>query len=99
MIKLIKLTGLDSKEYILNAEHIEKLEQIPESMITLTNGKKYLVKESNDEIVRKVVHIAKLSEKEPKLSQKTILEINQARKRIKEGNFYSEEEAKKILGV
>ena len=55
--------------------------------------------ESYDEIVRKVVHIAKLSEKEPKLSQKTILEINQARKRIKEGNFYSEEEAKKILGV
>lgn len=52
---MIKLTGLDSKEYILNADHIERLEQIPESVITLTNGKKYLVKESNEEIVRKVI--------------------------------------------
>lgn len=52
---MIKLVGLDNKEYILNADHIEKLEQIPESVITLTNGKKYLVKESNDEIVRKVI--------------------------------------------
>lgn len=55
MINLIKLTGLDSKEYVLNAEHIEKLEQIPESVITLTNGRKYLVKESNDEIIKKVI--------------------------------------------
>lgn len=52
---MIKITGLDSKEYIINADHIEKLEQIPESVITLMNGKKYLVKESNEEIVRKVI--------------------------------------------
>ena len=55
MIFMIKVIGLDSKEYIINADHIEKLEQIPESVITLINGKKYLVKESNDEIVRKVI--------------------------------------------
>ena len=42
---MINVVGLDSKEYIINADHIEKLEQIPESVITLTNGKKYLVKE------------------------------------------------------
>jgi flagellar protein FlbD len=52
---MIKVVGLDSKEYVLNADHIEKIEEIPESVITLTNGKKYLVKESNDEIVRKVI--------------------------------------------
>ena len=38
-------------------------------------------------------------EKEPKLSQKTILEIKEARERIKKGEFYTEEEAKKILGI
>jgi len=52
---MIKLVGLDNKEYILNADHIEKLEAIPESVITLTNGRKYLVQESNEEIVRKVI--------------------------------------------
>lgn len=52
---MIKITGLDNKEFVINSEHIEKLEQIPESVITLTNGHKYLVKESNDEIIRKVI--------------------------------------------
>jgi len=52
---MIKLVGLDGKEYVLNADNIEKLEEIPETVITLTNGKKYLVKESNDEVVRKVI--------------------------------------------
>jgi flagellar protein FlbD len=52
---MIKITGLDNKEFVINSEHIEKLEQIPESVITLINGHKYLVKESNDEIIRKVI--------------------------------------------
>jgi flagellar protein FlbD len=52
---MINVTGLDGKEYVINADHIEKLEQIPESVITLTNDKKYLVKESNEDIVRKVI--------------------------------------------
>ncbi len=55
--------------------------------------------ESYDEIVRKVVHLVKLVEKEPKLSQKTIKEIKDARERVKKGEFYTEEEARKILGV
>jgi flagellar protein FlbD len=31
------------------------LEAIPESLITLTNGRKYLVQESNEEIVEKII--------------------------------------------
>lgn len=52
---MIKLTGLDNREIIINAEHIEKLEAVPESLITLTNGHKYLVHESVDEIINKVL--------------------------------------------
>lgn len=52
---MIKVTGMDHKEYILNAEHIEKIEEVPESVITLTNGKKYLVMESAEELLEKVV--------------------------------------------
>ena len=55
--------------------------------------------ESYDELVRKLIYIAKMCEKEPKLSQKTILEIKEARERIKKGDFYSEREAKEILGL
>ena len=55
--------------------------------------------ESYDELVRKLIYLAKLAEKEPKLSQKTILEIREARERIKKGEFYTEDEANKILGL
>lgn len=52
---MIKLTGLNNREFILNADHIEKLESVPESLITLTNGNKYIVLESTEEIINKVI--------------------------------------------
>lgn len=55
--------------------------------------------ESYDELVRKLIYLAKLSENEPKLSQKALIEIREARERIRKGDFYTEEEAKKILGL
>ena len=64
----------------------------------LDNFKQYK-NESYDELIRKLIYIAKLCEDEPKLSQKTIKEINEARERVKKGEFYTESEAKKILGL
>jgi flagellar protein FlbD len=52
---MIWLTGLNKKEFVLNSDLIEKIEEVPESMITLTNGKKYLVTESVEEIIKEVV--------------------------------------------
>jgi flagellar protein FlbD len=52
---MIKLTGLDDKKFVINADHIEKLAETPQSVITLTNGNKYIVKESNDEIIKRVI--------------------------------------------
>jgi len=53
--------------------------------------------ESYNELIQKLIYIAKVCENEPKLSQKTLKEIREARERIKRGKFYTEEEAKKIL--
>ena len=55
--------------------------------------------ESYNELIRKLIYIAKMCEKEPKLSKKTIQDIKEARERIKKGEFYTEEEAKKMLGL
>lgn len=52
---MIKLTGLNNKEIIINADNIEKLEAVPESLITLINGNKYLVHDNIDEIINKVI--------------------------------------------
>jgi predicted transcriptional regulator len=55
--------------------------------------------ESYDEVIRKVVYIAKNCKTEPKLSKETMEGIEKARARIKQGNFVTEEEARKRLGI
>lgn len=52
---MIKVTGLNKKQFIINAEQIEIIEQIPESVITLLSGNKYVVLETSDEIISKVI--------------------------------------------
>lgn len=52
---MINVTGLNNKEFILNAEHIEKIEEVPETLITLVNGKKYIVLETTEQVINKVV--------------------------------------------
>ncbi len=54
--------------------------------------------ESYDEVIKKMLYIAKKAKTQPELSKEAIIAIEKARKRIKAGNFVSEEEAKKRLG-
>ena len=52
---MIKLTSMDGRELVVNAELIERVERVPETVITMTTQKKLLVKESMDEVIEKVV--------------------------------------------
>ena len=52
---MIILMGMNNKEFTLNADHIEKIEEMPETIITLTNGKKYIVLDSIQEVREKVI--------------------------------------------
>lgn len=52
---MISLTALNNVKFYLNEDNIEKMEAVPQSVITLSNGKKYLVAESNKEIVDKII--------------------------------------------
>jgi len=70
----------------------------PETKAKLDEFRQYK-NESYDELVRKIIFIAKTCKTNPKLSQKTIKDIQEAREQIKKGEFYTEEEAKKILGL
>jgi len=57
MIKLTKFNsdGKKKGEFILNAEIIETIEETPDTVIPLTNGKKIIVEEPMEEVVRQVV--------------------------------------------
>ncbi|PKL19427.1 MAG: flagellar protein FlbD [Spirochaetae bacterium HGW-Spirochaetae-5] len=52
MIQLHKLNG---EAFVLNASHIEVIDTTPNTVITLTNSKKFVVSESAEEVVRLTV--------------------------------------------
>lgn len=53
---MIKLTRTNGREFVLNADLIEEVQETPDTVITLTSGKKLLVKDSADNIIKKVVN-------------------------------------------
>lgn len=52
---MIKLTRMDKREIVINSDLIESIESTPDTVISLTTGKKILVLETLDEVVEKVI--------------------------------------------
>lgn len=57
---MIELTKLNKKKFILNCELIESVESTPDTVITLRNGKLYIVAESPREVVNMTISYKKL---------------------------------------
>lgn len=57
---MIALRRINGHEFILNADLIESLESTPDTVITLTSGKKLIVQNSLEEIVRKAIKYKQL---------------------------------------
>ena len=51
---MINLTRMNDSTYTLNSDLIEMVEETPDTVITLTSGKKLVVRESREEIIRLV---------------------------------------------
>ncbi|EIJ79589.1 flagellar FlbD family protein [Bacillus methanolicus] len=51
---MIKVTRLNGKPFLINAIYIETVESFPDTTITLTNGRKYVVKETEDRVLELV---------------------------------------------
>ncbi len=52
---MIKVTRLNNKEYFINFDLIETLEETPDTVITLRDGKKFVVLETVDEIIERIL--------------------------------------------
>ena len=52
---MIKVTRINESKLVINAEMIEFVEAIPDTIISLTTGRKIMVKESVDEVIDKIV--------------------------------------------
>ena len=56
---MIKLHRLNGDEFLLNPNHIEIIEERPDTVITLTNEKKYIVKECSAEVLNQIIEYNK----------------------------------------
>lgn len=66
---MIKLTKLNKEPFIINCGQIERIELIPESKIIMMNKDYYVVRESAEEIVQKIIdYNAKIYEWHQKIS-------------------------------
>ena len=52
---MIRVTRLNGKGLVLNAELIQFIEETPDTVITLLNHEKIVVKESADQLVERVL--------------------------------------------
>lgn len=57
--KMIELTKFNDSKITVNAEIIESIEETPDTVITLTTGKKLIVKESRQDVVERVISYKK----------------------------------------
>ena len=48
---MIELTKLRGEKFALNDEHIETMEETPDTVVTLLNGHRYIVREKMKEII------------------------------------------------
>lgn len=52
---MIELSRLNGDNLFINIELIETIEETPNTVIRLTNGNKYIVRESGEEIIKKII--------------------------------------------
>lgn len=52
---MLILTKLNGKEIMINENHIESVMQTPDTVISMTNEHTYIVQESIDEIMHKIL--------------------------------------------
>ena len=62
---MILLTKLGGKQFLLNEDMIESVSQNPDTIILLSNGHSYIVQESMDEIVDRVIAFNRSSRRIP----------------------------------
>jgi len=57
---MIALRRLNNDEFVLNSDLIETMESTPDTVLTLTTGKKMIVRNSLEDIVRKTIKYKQL---------------------------------------
>jgi flagellar protein FlbD len=52
---LIKVTDVSQKEKFINCDLIEKIEMVPDTLVTLINGHSFMVRDNPDDIIQRII--------------------------------------------
>ena len=58
---MVELTRFNGSTFTVNSDLIETIESTPDTVVSLLTGRKYIVRESVEEIIEKIIHFRKLS--------------------------------------
>ena len=64
---MIRLTRINRVPLVLNADLIEHIEITPDTVIAMTTGQKFVVLESADEVIEKVIEFRRLISSAPEV--------------------------------
>lgn len=67
---MVALTRLNGQQFVLNSDQIESIESTPDTHITMMNGKRYMVQNSIEDVVRKAVKYRQLCGQAPAVVDK-----------------------------
>ncbi len=56
---MIYVTRINGKEFAINPDLIETMESTPDTLITLTNERRYIVKESIEVLMNRIIEYRK----------------------------------------
>jgi len=52
---MVRLTKINNQEFFINSDLMEFIESTPDTIISLTTGKKIIVKESAEEVIQRII--------------------------------------------
>ena len=52
---MVRVTRLDGREVVVNAEMIRFIEATPDTIVSLSSGEKIIIRESVDEVIRRCI--------------------------------------------
>jgi flagellar protein FlbD len=64
---MIRLTRINRVPLVLNADLIEHVETTPDTVIAMTNGQKFMVMESAEQVIEKVIEFRRAIASRPEI--------------------------------
>jgi flagellar protein FlbD len=74
---MVRLTRLNHAPMVLNSDLIERIDITPDTVITLTNGEILRVRESAEEVVRRIMEYRRNIYGSPEISGPTPVKLGQ----------------------